>query len=56
MDNSAAPDQRGLAVRRKRGRPRATGQIVVMPASVYVQATALLALIIAVYLLGLSLF
>ncbi|NHN86887.1 helix-turn-helix domain-containing protein [Acetobacter fallax] len=56
MDNSAAADQHGLAVRRKRGRPRATGQIEVVTVSVYVRAAALLALIIAVYLLGLSLF
>lgn len=53
---SAAPDQTIVLAKRKRGRPRSTGQIVVTPASVYVQATALLALIIAVYLLGLSLF
>lgn len=47
MNNSAAADLHGLAVRRKRGRPRATGQIVVMPASVYVNAGILLVLAIA---------
>ncbi|NHN86573.1 helix-turn-helix domain-containing protein [Acetobacter musti] len=47
MDNSAAPDQNIVLAKRKRGRPRATGQIVVMPASVYVQAGILLALAIA---------
>lgn len=56
IDNSAAADQHGLAVRRKRGRPRATGQIVVMPVFVYVRAAALLALAADVYLVSFSLF
>ncbi|KXV63866.1 hypothetical protein AD950_10715 [Gluconobacter oxydans] len=47
MDNSAAVNQHGLAVRRKRGRPRATGQIVLMPVSFYAKASLLLALAMA---------
>ncbi|WP_349291816.1 helix-turn-helix domain-containing protein [Gluconobacter sp. Dm-62] len=44
---SAGSDQNAVLVKRKRGRPRSTGQIVLMPVSFYAKASLLLALAIA---------
>jgi|GEM_PF-3632814 len=46
---SAGSDQNPVATKRKRGRPRSTGQIVLMPVLVYLRAATLLALIAGLY-------
>lgn len=48
---SAGSDQNATA-KRKRGRPRSTGQIVLMPVLVYLRAATLLALIAGLYVVS----
>ncbi|WP_211514988.1 hypothetical protein, partial [Gluconobacter cerinus] len=52
---SAGSDQNAVLAKRKRGRPRSTGQIVLMPVLVYLRAVALLALIASLYAVSLLL-
>jgi len=54
-DVSTGPDQNVVLAKRKRGRPRSAGQIVLMPVLVYLRATALLALIASLYAVSLLL-
>ncbi|AAW60268.1 Hypothetical protein GOX0489 [Gluconobacter oxydans 621H] len=49
---SAGSDQNPVATKRKRGRPRSTGQIVLMPVLVYLRAATLLALIAGLYVVS----
>ncbi|WP_291492025.1 helix-turn-helix domain-containing protein [Acetobacter sp.] len=50
---SAGSDLNPVATKRKRGRPRSTGQIVLMPVSVYARAGLLLALAITGWMISL---
>ncbi|MBF0860387.1 helix-turn-helix domain-containing protein [Gluconobacter sp. LMG 31484] len=50
---SAGSDLNPVATKRKRGRPRSTGQIVLMPVSVYARAGLLLALAITGWIISL---